>query len=105
VLGVVNVWFAVVFFALAVLSGVFLSLAAVLLEDLAFRRFERPGELARLVAYSVAENFGYRQLMTAYRVRGFFAYLRGNKAWGEIRRVGFAEVAVSTSDARKEERV
>ena len=43
--------------------------------------------------------------MTSYRVRGFFAYLRGNKAWGEIRRVGFADVAVSTSEARKKERV
>jgi cellulose synthase/poly-beta-1,6-N-acetylglucosamine synthase-like glycosyltransferase len=105
VLGVVNVSFAVVFFAVAVLSGVLLSLAAVLLEDLAFRRFERHGDLLKLVAYSVAENFGYRQLMTGYRVRGFFAYLRGNKAWGEIRRVGFAQVAVSTPDARKKERV
>jgi hypothetical protein len=44
----------------------------------------------RLLAFSIAENFGYRQLMTGYRVRGFFAYLRGDKAWGEIRRVGFA---------------
>jgi cellulose synthase/poly-beta-1,6-N-acetylglucosamine synthase-like glycosyltransferase len=104
-LGIVNVTFAIVFFAIAVLSGVFLSLAAVLLEDLAFHRFERPGELLQLVAYSIAENFGYRQLMTGYRVRGFFAYLRGNKAWGEIRRVGFADVAVSTSEARKKERV
>jgi hypothetical protein len=43
--------------------------------------------------------------MTGYRVRGFFAYLRGNKAWGEIRRIGFAEVAVSTPEARERERV
>ena len=93
------------FFAIAVLSGVFLSLTAVLLEDLAFRRFERNGELLQLVAYSVAENFGYRQLMTSYRVRGFFSYLRGNKAWGEIRRVGFADVAVPTAEARKKEQV
>ena len=104
-LGIVNVSFAVLFFAIAVLSGVFLSLTAVLLEDLAFRRFERNGELLQLVAYSVAENFGYRQLMTSYRVRGFFAYLRGNKAWGEIRRVGFADVAVRTTKARKKEQV
>src|SRR5262249_57880531 len=65
VLGVVNVSFALVFFAVAVLSGVLLSLAALLLEDLAFRRFERWSELFRLIAYSVAENFGYRQLMTS----------------------------------------
>ena len=104
-LGVVNVPFALVFFAVAVLSGVLLSLAALLLEDIAFRRFERWSDLLRLLAYCVAENFGYRQLMTSYRVRGFFAYLRGNKAWGEIRRVGFSEVAISTTEARTRDRL
>lgn len=89
-LGAINAEFAIVFFAVAVLSGVLLSLAAVLLEDVAFHRFARMSELIRLLTFSIAENFGYRQLMTAYRVRGFVAYLRGNKAWGEIRRVGFA---------------
>ena len=89
-LGAINAEFAIVFFAVAVLSGVLLSLAAVLLEDVAFHRFARMSELIRPLTFSIAENFGYRQLMTAYRVRGFVAYLRGNKAWGEIRRVGFA---------------
>jgi cellulose synthase/poly-beta-1,6-N-acetylglucosamine synthase-like glycosyltransferase len=105
ILGAINIWFAIVFFAVAVLSGVLLSLAAVLLEDLAFRRFERQRELLQLVAYCLAENFGYRQLMTFHRVRGFFAYLRGNKAWGEISRVGFAPVAATTSGERDKERV
>jgi cellulose synthase/poly-beta-1,6-N-acetylglucosamine synthase-like glycosyltransferase len=104
-LGVVNVPFALLFFAVAVLSGVLLSLAAVLLEDLAFRQFERQRDLLRLVGYAVAENFGYRQLMTGYRVRGFFAYLRGDKAWGEIRRVGFAQVDLAPAEAPNEERV
>lgn len=93
--GAINVAFAVVFFAVAVLSGVLLSLAAVLLEDVAFHRFARTSDLIRLLAFSIAENFGYRQLMTGYRVRGFFAYLRGNKAWGQIQRVGFAPMPAS----------
>ena len=37
----------------------------------------------------MAENFGYRQLITGYRIRGVFAYLRLDKAWGAISRVGF----------------
>lgn len=88
-LGIVNVDFALVFIGVAILSGLLLSLSAVLLEDAAFRRYGRMRELLRLVAYGVFENFGYRQVITVYRVRGFFAYLRGNKAWGEISRVGF----------------
>ncbi len=43
--------------------------------------------------------------MTLYRVRGFFAYLRGNKAWGEISRVGFTQVAAVASGEREKERV
>lgn len=104
VLGVINVQFAALFFGVAVLSGLLLSLAAVLLEDLAFRRFDRPGELAKLVAYSVVENFGYRQLMTAYRVRGFVAYLRGDTGWGEIERVGFAAPSAVSTPPRERER-
>lgn len=88
-LGIVNTQFALALLAVALLSGMLLSLAAVLLEDTAFRRYGHMRELLRLVAYSVLENVGYRQLITYHRVRGFFAYLRGNKAWGEMKRLGF----------------
>ncbi len=88
-LGIVNVKFALLFAAVAVLSGVVLSIAAVVLEDVAFRRYGTLRDFARLLAYAVIENLGYRQLITAYRVRGFFAFVRGNKSWGEIERIGF----------------
>jgi cellulose synthase/poly-beta-1,6-N-acetylglucosamine synthase-like glycosyltransferase len=91
-LGVVNWPFAVLFIVVAILSGVLLSLSAVLLEDLAFRTYGGMRALGRLIAYSVLENFGYRQIMTVYRLRGFFSYLRGEKAWGEIQRVGFEDL-------------
>jgi cellulose synthase/poly-beta-1,6-N-acetylglucosamine synthase-like glycosyltransferase len=90
-LGIVNAQTALLFYALAILAGVFLSLSALLLEDVAFRTFARWRDFLRLVAYSIAENFGYRQLMVGYRVRGFVKYLRGDHAWGEIARAGYAE--------------
>ena len=93
-LGVVNVQFALTFLAVAVLAGLLLSISAVLLEDLAFRRYGRLRDLLRLLAYAVLENFGYRQVLTAYRLRGFVSYLRGDKAWGDIRRVGFGPPTV-----------
>ncbi len=93
-LGVVNLDFALTFLAVAVLAGVLLSTSAVLLEDLAFRRYGRLGDLLRLVAYAVLENFGYRQILTAYRLRGVISYLRGDKTWGTIRRIGFSPLTV-----------
>ena len=37
----------------------------------------------------------------SWRVRGFFGYLRGIEAWGDISRVGFAPVAAVTSGDRE----
>jgi cellulose synthase/poly-beta-1,6-N-acetylglucosamine synthase-like glycosyltransferase len=88
-LGYLNAPAALAFLALAILAGICLSLSALLLEDMAFRRFGEWRDFGRLVVFSVLENFGYRQIMTAYRVRGFWSYLRGNHSWGTIDRTGF----------------
>jgi cellulose synthase/poly-beta-1,6-N-acetylglucosamine synthase-like glycosyltransferase len=99
-LGAVNWPFALVFMAVALLSGVLLSLSAVLLEDVAFRRHGGLLDLTRLIGYAVAENFGYRQIVTYHRVRGFVAYLRGDTAWGVIQRRGFAAVPAESVGGR-----
>jgi len=85
---------AALFFTLAVGSGVCLSLSALLLEDMAFKKFGRWRDFGRLLIFCVIENFGYRQLMTYYRVRGFWSYLRGDHGWGHIDRKGFAPDAL-----------
>ena len=85
---------AALFFLLAVGSGVSLSLSALLLEDVAFRKFGRWRDFGRLVLFCVLENFGYRQLMNLYRVRGFISYVRGDHDWGHIDRAGFAPDAL-----------
>jgi len=88
-LGYLNLVGALAFFALAVLAGICLSLSALLLEDMAFRRFVEWRDFRRLVSFAMLENFGYRQLMTFYRVRGFWSYVRGNHSWGTIDRTSF----------------
>jgi len=81
---------ATLFFMLAVGSGVCLSLSALLLEDVSFRKFGRWRDFGRLVLFCVMENFGYRQAMTYYRVKGFISYVKGDHGWGHIDRTGFA---------------
>ena len=80
----------ILFFTVAVAYGVFFSVGAVLLEELSFRRYERPMELLRLVLGAVVENFGYRQLTVLWRIAGLMDYLRGVQSWGVIQRVGFS---------------
>jgi hypothetical protein len=39
-----------------------------------------------LSLYAILENFGYRQLITLFRVEGIFKYRKLRKTWGKIKR-------------------
>jgi cellulose synthase/poly-beta-1,6-N-acetylglucosamine synthase-like glycosyltransferase len=90
VLGLASGNYVLAFLALAIVFGVALSVAALGLEELSFRRYEHTGDLVQLFWLAVAENFGYRQLNWWWRVRGMWFALRGKTAWGEHKRKGFA---------------
>ena len=88
-LGLLDWRFAQLLFLLAICYGALISLAAVLLEELSFRRYPRIGDLLRLALLGIIENFGYRQLSTWWRLRGTIDFFRGQSGWGEMTRQGF----------------
>lgn len=88
-LGLLDWRFAELFFLSAVVYGSLLSVAAVALEELSFRRYPKVTDLLTLAAYGVLENFGYRQLATYWRVSGMVAFFRGEHGWGKMLRRGF----------------
>jgi cellulose synthase/poly-beta-1,6-N-acetylglucosamine synthase-like glycosyltransferase len=92
-LGWANVPYVLGFLMVAIVLGIVLSVATVALEEVTFRRYPKVSDLARLFALAVLENFGYRQLVTFWRVRGTLRFLRGDKAWGEMERKGFGSGA------------
>lgn len=77
-------------YLLTLVLGATQSLAAIALEQLAFRRYTRTRDIALLMALAVIENVGYRQLTVFWRVRGLVNFLRDNQSWGEMTRTGFA---------------
>jgi cellulose synthase/poly-beta-1,6-N-acetylglucosamine synthase-like glycosyltransferase len=81
--------YALAFLALTGALGVALSIAAVGLEELTFRRYPRTKDLLHLFCLAVAENFGYRQVTAFWRVRGVVSKFRGVRTWGEMQRRGF----------------
>jgi hypothetical protein len=87
--GVLNFQFFLLFFTVAVLFGVFLSVAAILLEEISFRRYPAWEDLWKLVLCGVLENFGYRQLLALFKIQAFWEYVRGLRQWGRLDRVGF----------------
>lgn len=88
-LGALNAPFAVAFFSVAVGLGVMLSTAAILLEELRLSRYPRWRDLVKLTLYGVVENFGYRQMVTAWRAWAIVSFLRKNQSWGAMERRGF----------------
>ena len=83
-------YFVSAFLAVAVIFGGVLSLAAVALEELSFRRYPRMSDLLQLFGLAALENLGYRQLNTWWRVKGTISALRGVQGWGKMTRTGFA---------------
>jgi cellulose synthase/poly-beta-1,6-N-acetylglucosamine synthase-like glycosyltransferase len=88
-LGELSPFFAVLFFSLACGLGILLSMLALMLEELSFRRYGRARDRALLVVWAVLENLGYRQLTVWWRLRGVASFIRGKKAWGQMNRKGF----------------
>jgi len=89
VLGAVNGPFAVLLFLLSYGSGMLLTLFAVLLEELSYRRYTRVGERLALIGLALLEPFGYRQLSVLWRLRGVIGFLRKRRDWGDMERRGF----------------
>jgi cellulose synthase/poly-beta-1,6-N-acetylglucosamine synthase-like glycosyltransferase len=88
-LGTVNRELFLLFLFAAFGFQVFLSIWAVLLEEVTFRLYRRTSDFFRMLGYAMAEPFGYRQLTVAWRVQAFWNALRGLRSWGEMRRRGF----------------
>lgn len=81
--------YIIAFFALAFAFGMALSISAIALEELIFRRYARFRDLLQLFALGVLEAFGYRQLNTWWRIRGTISFFRGVQTWGTMERRGF----------------
>ncbi len=94
VLGLIEPWLAFLFFVVSVCFGIFLSMSAILLEGFTMKRYSSPGDIARLFLCSIVENFGFRQLLAAWRVKGIVDAFRGKTGWGDMERRGFRSNAV-----------
>ena len=87
-LGIFHLEVVYLFFLAAVLYGMILSTASVILEELSTKRYPQVRNLLVLIATSLIENLGYRQLMTFWRAMAFVDLARGNKSWGAMERQG-----------------
>jgi cellulose synthase/poly-beta-1,6-N-acetylglucosamine synthase-like glycosyltransferase len=89
VLGVVDPSFAALFFLVSYGWGLPLSIGAVLLDEIVYRRYSTWSDRALLVLWALLENLGYRHCTVYWRARGMVRYLKGSREWGAMTRKGF----------------
>ena len=65
-----------------------ISIGAVLLEEMTYRRYSRGRHVAKLILYCFIEHFPYRQLNLIWRLQGMWQFARGDMAWKEMKRAG-----------------
>jgi len=93
--GMLNVSFALLFVLVAWGYGMLLSIWAVVLEEVSFRRYRRFGDLLRMLFFATVENFGYRQRTVWWRLKAFATVWRGSRGWGDMVRKGFGKAKIA----------
>ncbi|WP_400161881.1 glycosyltransferase family 2 protein [Brevibacillus sp. TJ4] len=69
--------------------GVMLGIGALLLEEIAFRRYPRFQDIVKMLFYTILMFFGYRQLGVIWRFLGHIEYFRNNNSWGTMTRTSW----------------
>lgn len=98
--GAVDIAFVWRFVLVAYGYGLLVSLVSLFIEEVSFHRYPHWGDLLRGVAAAILENFGYRQVLALWQVRGALGALHGRRAeWGAMHREGFGTVAEPAGSA------
>ena len=86
--GILNLEIVLILFIVTVMLGMNLSLWALLVTERDAVSLS-PKETFRLLLLAIGENFGWRQFIALYRIKGIFSSLKDANAWGNMQRVGF----------------
>lgn len=65
-------------------------MTSVLIEEVYFAKYNRIGQFIALFLVCMVESIWYKQVSTYWRMRGLLKYLRGDRSWNHLERLGFA---------------
>jgi len=88
-LGIINQQIALLLFISSILLGTLISIASLVIAEKDVVHF-RMREICLLIFYAFIENFGPRQIISLWRVGGYFKMFGKNSGWGKPIRKGFS---------------
>lgn len=86
-----NPTYAMLFFILSIVWGMWLNAAAVLLDNYTLHKYPRIRDSYKIAILGTLEYFGYRQLVTVERLIGTFQFWRSH--WGTHKREAISKPA------------
>jgi cellulose synthase/poly-beta-1,6-N-acetylglucosamine synthase-like glycosyltransferase len=93
-LGVLSRAFFLQFLLFGYAFATVISIGSVLQEEITYKRYNDWQDVVRLVSYCFLEHFPYRQMHMYWRLKGIWQYLRGDTAWGPLKRKGLQSASV-----------
>ena len=88
--GLLNPYIALLLFISTVMLGILISITSLCIAEKDEHYFSVK-EFFILLGLAIIENVGFRQLVSYWRVAGYFNSLKKPKGWGEMVRKGFTE--------------
>lgn len=88
---------ALLLFGVAASYGIFLSLGALVLDEVGYRYYPGWHDQARLSVTALLEVFGYRQFTVVWRLLGLWDMVSGRHMWGSMERRGLSKPAHSAA--------
>lgn len=90
-MGILNTPFFLAYLGLLFMFGVFVSVGSLYLEEISSTEQRPAKDLLILTLAAFAENFGYRQFNSFWRIEGWWQFLRKKQSWGTMVRAGFSK--------------
>lgn len=87
-LGLLDLKIALLLFITTILLGVLVSVFSLVIVEKENNYFPGP-YMTTMLLYAFLENFGVRQMISFWRITGYFSALRQINAWGKMTRQGF----------------
>lgn len=88
-MGILGSTFAIAFLCLSFVFATGISIGTLALEERQLRRTPNAADLGRIALAAIIENFGYRQANLVYRLHGYWKFMRKERTWAAVPRLGF----------------